>query len=457
MLPRLPVETIERIISFLDVPTLRACALTCHALLPAARTHLWRALALPMNYLGAHHPHSAALLKMLKDAPHLPPYVRALALNTRAVTALHAAGPAWHRHDFRPLVARFPNLRALTLCNFAGRARVVCEMLALARGVPRLEELRLENMRVNEQEDPEVAVHGFDARLDEAGPKAWQLKRLAVVGGYVPPAVLVWLVSFLERPAEETGVAIESLDLRSGRSAADALPAVWPGVPSFAPSLKHFGIALKPDGGPSGHASLPVATEERIPGILTALPHYRSLRSLCIQYDLHEALAAVWASPDLAPPPALHASPSSPCILDSLARVLSGVTEQGAFPLERLTLVFLCPPRWLVLFRTEFERLAEALCSDSDGGGTVDINDDGSAARRRAKRRYPGFARLEVRTDVLLTVARGWGPTGPDEYAAKVKVGAGDGEGEEEGDEVVVRRMLQPFVRADVVVDVALN
>ncbi|KAI0365194.1 hypothetical protein BV20DRAFT_774316 [Pilatotrama ljubarskyi] len=429
---RLPVEIIERTVGFLDgdIPSLSACALTCRALLPASRVYIWRDVALPMNYRGVNHPRSAAFLNILKDNPDIAPYVRSLSLNPRKVTALHSAGPAWHRHNFRPTIARFPNLRALRLCNFNGRRKILSQMLAMAYDVPGLEVLCIENLGIHNddgQDDPDITERLFDPST----PAQWRLKEFSIVRGCIPPVALPWLVSWLELLTDYAGVSLESLDLRPGseRLPSTSLPS-WPGVPSFAPSLRHLGVSLgdiRPTTGTT------MTGREHMLGIFTALPHYRSLCSLCLQYDLPEAFELALSLPHI-PPPRFP----SPSFLELLADVLSA-TEEPPFPLEHLTLVFASPPGWLVEFKSGLERLAQALVGDVDRPHV-----------HGAARRYPGFSRLHVRTSAMETVAR----TGDNARIERYEKERAERDVEHRE---AVSLMLERFARAGVHVEVCLD
>ncbi|KAI0366982.1 hypothetical protein BV20DRAFT_1055144 [Pilatotrama ljubarskyi] len=371
-----------------------------------------------MNDRGVNQPRSGGFVNILKDNPDIAP-----------VTALHSAGPAWHRNNFRPIIARFPNLRALRLCNFNGRRKILSHMLAMAYDVPGLEILYIENLGIHDdgQDDQDITERLFDPST----PAQWKLKEFSIVRGCIPPVALPWLVSSLELLTDYAGVSLESLDLRPGseRLPSTSLPS-WPGVPSFAPSLRHLGVLLgdiRPTTGTT------MTGREHMLGFFTALPHYRSLRSLCLQYDLREAFGLALSLPHI-PPPRFP----SPSFLELLADDLSA-TEEPPFPLEHLTLVFASPPGWLVEFKSGFERLAQALVGDVDR-----LHVHGIA------RRYPRLSRLHVRTSSMETVAR----MGRNERIERYEKERAERDVEHRE---AVGLMLERFTRAGVHVEVCMD
>ncbi|KAI0365193.1 hypothetical protein BV20DRAFT_774252 [Pilatotrama ljubarskyi] len=431
----LPVETIEHTIGYLDDDTrsLATCSLICRDLLPVCRNHIWRDISLPIGpYPGATPPpRTAAFLEIIGASPVVAFHVHSLSLSFQDGSVKTRDPILWSKSDVYGVVARLPSLKTLRVYNMLGIGRSLYELIAIARDFPLLQALHLQNIHIEDQDWGErVDLRSLTA--SSTNPARWALKKLAIIGGFVPASLLSQLVSFLEQSADR--VSLQSLDLRSPILSSDSALQDWPDIPSFASSLQHLGVALN-DVSRVGEPS--IVERERMQRVLAALPLCRSLRSLCLQYDLFEySFQIIYTHPDSLTPPAPRFI-SSLSFLDLLSDVLSAPGEAPLPCLERLSLVFLSPPHWLVNFRASFHKLAEALVGDLDNARS-----DGAGIRR-----FPRFSRLNLHTAIIQDAEPLWGERQTQEYLAKAEVVKRD----------LILPMLAPFARAGVGVQVILE
>ncbi|OJT04263.1 hypothetical protein TRAPUB_4997 [Trametes pubescens] len=250
MLLTLPVETFEHIISSLagDLPSLAACSLICHGLLPIARTWLWQEVTLPLNQDEACCQRTDAFLCLL-DNPAIAHCIRSLILHPRK--SVHVGeGVPFDRVTWNILSARLPALRSLRL-----RILVIgslYEVVEVIRDRSTLEALYLEDVDLLESHrkvpawpQPPTRTHSEGA-VDEPLLPLCALRTLSIVGGDIFTLEVVQLALFLEQ-AKGYMPRLESLDLCCATPhnfARDNRPQTGPGIPSYGASLRHFGITF---------------------------------------------------------------------------------------------------------------------------------------------------------------------------------------------------------------------
>lgn len=240
--PPIPLETIEHSIGFLrgDIPSLAACSLTCRALLPISRVQLWHEVVLPVQSDGSHSSRTETFIGVLNRNPAIAPYVRSLVLHPRESPGI--ANVFFNRTALATLSARLPALRSLRLRRLAMES--LYEVVTLIRDLPNLEALDLDTVSLAgtglPMEWPQDRVTPTAEAGDGPAP-VWALRTLSLFGGAIHGGEIARLADFLEQ-AREFLPGLNSLDfgcpmLPSGAGGA----AVAPGVPSFGPSLRHFG------------------------------------------------------------------------------------------------------------------------------------------------------------------------------------------------------------------------
>lgn len=240
--PPIPLETIEHSIGFLrgDIPSLAACSLTCHALLPISRVQLWHEVVLPVQSDGSHSSRTETFIGVLNRNPAIAPYVRSLVLHPRE--SLNSRNVPFNRTALATLGARLPALRSLRLRRLV--MEYLYEVVMLIRDLPNLEALYLDHVSLAgiglPTEWPQERVTPAVDAGDGPAP-VWALRTLSLFGGAIHGGEIARLADFLER-AREFLPGLNSLDfgcpmLPSGAGGA----AIAPGIPSFGPSLRHFG------------------------------------------------------------------------------------------------------------------------------------------------------------------------------------------------------------------------
>ncbi|EIW58860.1 uncharacterized protein TRAVEDRAFT_48002 [Trametes versicolor FP-101664 SS1] len=435
--PPIPLETIEHSIGFLrgDIPSLAACSLTCHALLPISRVQLWHEVVLPVQSDGSHSSRTETFIGVLNRNPAIAPYVRSLVLHPRESPGIQNV--FFNRTALVTLSARLPAFRSLRLRRLAMES--LYEVVTLIRDLPHLETLDLDTVSLARMglpaEWPQERVTPTGGAGD-GPPPVWALRTLSLFGGAIHGGEIARLADFLER-AREFLPGLNSVDfgcpmLPSGAGGA----AVAPGIPSFGPSLRHFGTIfcdIEDD------MSLSVEGREHVERVISGLRRCGSLRSLHLQYDRRMPyLGSLLREKAFGTPQPFT---PTPFFLEHLADVLSTPGPAPLPLLESILLVFYGPNSWLVGFEAAFARLADALVGDADGS---------TRARGVTEaRRYPRFSYLHVHTSflgMLKMVSREGDP--------KVQEQRERQEAERVG---LVVPMLAKFVRAGVRVEVTCD
>ncbi|KAI0334614.1 hypothetical protein GY45DRAFT_1121940 [Cubamyces sp. BRFM 1775] len=286
MQPRLPVETIEHAIGFLngDFPSLVACSLACRTLLPACRAQLWRDIS-TIDGKDRQDVWLAGLSEVLTSNPELRSYARSFTLSCSATSRI----PVEYAVDFCKF---FPSLRSLTICDLPQWH--ILRLLSLINSIPTLEELHLHNVARNTVEVPPdlLLASPFLPSLEHlrisstysAGSQSRRphLTTLSVVcqGSLAMASDLEQLVPFLERSRHSS--SFRSLDLRAGNKSSGFAPQVQ--VPSFAPQLTHFGIEILCSFGRDGTTVVPGSRENML-RVLSDLQRCGATRSLSLLFD----------------------------------------------------------------------------------------------------------------------------------------------------------------------------
>ncbi|EIW58856.1 uncharacterized protein TRAVEDRAFT_20734 [Trametes versicolor FP-101664 SS1] len=426
-----PVETIEHTISFLrgDIPSLAACSLTCHALLPISRVHLWHEIVLPVKSDGSHSTRTETFLDLLDCDSAIALYVRSLGLRPENAGCSHGE-VSFNRAALDALSARLPALLSLRLHFLVIPS--LYDIMILLRDLPALETLCLHSVSLGGDnwlsrrvpawpEQPvlePVAVGGQP-------PSPWALRTLSLIGGSINGEEVTQLALFLER-SRSFMPKLDWIDFCCAMlPTGPGVDAVLPEVPRFVPSLRHFGITLSDlhyDGiSVQGH-----------------LPRCSSLTSLYLRYDRRIAYLGNTVRQRVLGTPQPYTP--TPFFIEHLADVLSAGGPTPLPLLETLSLVFDSPTGWLVGFEAAFARLAKVLV------GTTDDESKGARGETVA-RRYPRFAHLHVRTSFLGTVMLMLGEVGMEEQR-----------GRQEAERVdLVLPMLARFVRAGVHVEITCD
>lgn len=245
-----PVETIEHTISFLhgDIPSLAACSLTCHALLPISRIHLWHKIVLPVKSDGSHSTRTETFLGLLDCDSTIAPYVRSLGLHPENAGCSHGE-VSFNRAALDALSARLPALLSLHLHFLVIPS--LYDIMILLRDLPSLDTLCLHSVSLGGDnwlsrrvpawpEQPvlePVAVGGQP-------PSPWVLRTLSLIGGSINGEEVTQLALFLER-SRSFMPKLDWIDFCCAMlPTGPGVDAVLPEVPRFVPSLRHFGITL---------------------------------------------------------------------------------------------------------------------------------------------------------------------------------------------------------------------
>lgn len=247
----LPVETIEHAFSFLrgDIPSLAACSLTCHALLPISRVHLWHEVVLPveLDSYGRHSERTEAFIRILNSNRNVAAYIRSVVVcpppDYSYLDGIEFDGTMW-----AALSAQLPAIRSLCLRDIL--LSDLSELVPLIRDRPTLETLVLDNvgtMPDNYSSWPaSLAQPAARAAAVGGQPSRWALRTLSVLGNAIPIKDLSRLVLFLEQSTEV--MSLEALDICCPMAPFEESlrrPVVWPGILSFGASLRHFGITFR--------------------------------------------------------------------------------------------------------------------------------------------------------------------------------------------------------------------
>ncbi|OJT04272.1 hypothetical protein TRAPUB_5006 [Trametes pubescens] len=396
----LPVETIEHAISLLrgDIPSLAACSLTCHALLPISRVHLWHEVVLPIE-LDAYGSHSArveAFIRIMNRNRNIAAYIRSVVVcpspGYSYMDGIEFDGVTW-----ATLGAQLPAIRSLRLRDIL--LLDLAELVPIIRDRPTLEALILDNVGMMSDDNysfwpPSLAQPATGAAAVGGQPSRWALRTLSVFGNAIPMKELSRLVLFLEQSTEV--MSLEALDICCAMAPPEESPrrpVVWPGIPSFGASLRHFGITFR-DTKPQARIAVDPVGREHVQRVISDLPRCISLRSLRLGYERTGAFMLGALLPSEAGTSSGYTP--TPFFLELLVDVLSASGPAPLPLLEELTLVFGGPPTWLAGFEAAFTRLADVLVGDHGGA-------EGAPGSTTA-RRYPRFSRLDVRTISLSTL-----------------------------------------------------
>lgn len=246
MLPTLPVETIEHAVSFLrgDIPSLAACSLTCRALLPVSRIYLWDEVVLPFELDGSHSARTKRFLDVLDKNHAIAAYIRSVVVCPRPEFD-YIDGPKFAKAAWDTLSARLPAVRSLRLrdCLLPN----LCQLVSLICDRPTLEALILDNVG--------IIPYGFSTWLRSlarptapvAGGQAsrYALRTLSVFGNGISVEELSGLARLLERSTEVLSLEVLDLCCHMARPQDPHRPENFPEIPSYGPSLRHFGISLR--------------------------------------------------------------------------------------------------------------------------------------------------------------------------------------------------------------------
>lgn len=256
MLPALslPVETVERAVSFLrgGAPSLAACSLTCHSLLPVSRIHLWHEVVFPIE-LDTHNCNSRstrteAFIRMLNLNRNIAPYLRWVVVcpppGYSYIDGIEFDGTTWAM-----LGAQLSAIRSLRLCDLL-LLDLTGELIPNIRDRPPLEALVLKNvgtMLDNCSSLPASLVEPT-ARAAAVGEESlrWGLRKLSVLGNIIAIKEISRLVLFLEQSAEvEFRKVLDICRVMAPSEESPKRPVVLPGIPAFGESLRHFGITFR--------------------------------------------------------------------------------------------------------------------------------------------------------------------------------------------------------------------
>ena len=156
-MPRLPLELSDYIIDFLhdDAKALKACSLTCQAWVPAARFHLFRAVAVKTAS------NTSSFQRLLDRSPSLGLYVRELSAEKLAdIVAIATAEqpPSQPAQNTLPVIlAHTPSLRTLSLSHLD----LQCLLDVRGLGHPTVSSLTLSYCQFTDLADIIDLVSGF--------------------------------------------------------------------------------------------------------------------------------------------------------------------------------------------------------------------------------------------------------------------------------------------------------
>ncbi|KAI0657932.1 hypothetical protein C8Q70DRAFT_249350 [Cubamyces menziesii] len=445
----LPIETIEAVIKFLDprddYRTIVSCSLLCRTFLPVCRTLLWRDLVIAKGNDSRVSVEVARLLEILKRSPEVRLYVRSVNFGF---------GPGRYSVEYVvEFCALFPALRSLTLRTLHEGA--LSNILTLIDSIPTLKELHLHDIYMGgESADP---IHP-DVFID-AYPTLNQITKLASLNATArsqnQPLLRVfsiskcydiestWLrktIATLEGSRHASSLrsfGIEAATLTHRRNYLDL--DTLPRVPSFAPHLTHIGFTLNQFVGI--HHCIDIASSRTyVRRFCSDLRKCGALRSLRLHFDctfaysMHAYFQRLGRFAFARPvPPVLHEEPRY--LLDRLAGVLSTPGSPPCPDLEHLSFVFFSPIDWLSGCGAAFARLAQACLDVDDAGPELGV-----------RRRYPRFARLEIRFMISRIIQ-------PDQFVALEEARVQFVQDKEK----MMMPMLAPFEQEGIAVDVVLE
>lgn len=242
----LPVETIENAVSFLreDTPSLAACSLTCRALLLVSRIYLWDEVVLPFELDGSHSARTRKFLAVLDKTHAIAAYIRSVVVCPRPEFD-YIDGPKFAKAAWDTLIARLPAVRSLRLrdCLLPN----LCQLVSLICDRPTLEALILDNVGIipygfstwprSLAQPAATAAGGYSSR--------YALRTLSVFGNGVSVEELSRLALLLERSTDVLSLEVLDLCCHMAPSKKPNRPDNFPGIPSYGPSLRHFGISLR--------------------------------------------------------------------------------------------------------------------------------------------------------------------------------------------------------------------
>ncbi|KAL7280003.1 hypothetical protein ACG7TL_006416 [Trametes sanguinea] len=448
----LSLVIIEYILDFLrgDFKALGKCTLLCRGLLPICRTYLYEDISLSHQVVNAQSvetERTKQFFRLVDANPGILLYVRNLTLDYGhdnyhypPVGAIDQ-GIAWKT----VLRRQFSSLRSLTLSHLATSGSL-CYLITIITGIlPKLESLSFRHMRVFIS----PSLFGIQLSVETAWkPHVWvarggarhsNLHAFSIVDVYNEADELSELVSFLGNYP-----GLVSLDIRPVLPQDSPLPA-YPSLvaSSFAPrSLRHFGVLVN-DTTRDGMISMDnrtcvsvltvslqlidaiailTCTGERMDAILSDLPQFSSLRSLCLHYSCidfclntmvpYHQMCAGRTAPQI-----------SPFFLYTLCRVLSSTPDPFPF-LEELVIALHSPLKWLKDWTDALDRLGRVLIGERVAG---------NAPIAERATRYRRFRRLEICAHISELVRFRFGDRGVEDVRMQIRE--------------VKEGFLQPFVK----------
>ncbi|KAI9058286.1 hypothetical protein FKP32DRAFT_1680716 [Trametes sanguinea] len=416
----LPLETIEYTLGFLgeDFKTLAKCSLVCRAFLPTCQTHLYGDIRLSHKVVRDNETvetkRTKRFFKLADGNPDILLYVRNLTLDYGQDIFRHlplrAISPsiAWKN----VLRRRFSSLRSLTLCYLTMLDSLSYLTMIITGIYPKLESLSFHHVQVRHSSDfygVQLSVETNwepDVWVARGGAARSRLRAFRLVDAYDKSDELSALVSFLGNYRR-----LDSLDIRSqpelpGASLLPAYPRL--SIAQFPSRLTRLGVLVhdvKRDG------QIAQENRERMEAILSDLPRFRSLRSLCVHYScIGFYLNKLKHSHQLY---ARRTAPSlNPFFLYTLCHVLSSTPDPFPF-LEELVIVLHNPLYWLRDWTDALDNLARVLI----GGRVVPEN----ALLAEGATRYPRFRRLEICASISELVRLEYGDKGVEDVCKQVR------------------------------------
>ncbi|OSD07286.1 hypothetical protein PYCCODRAFT_1456176 [Trametes coccinea BRFM310] len=413
----LSLVIIEYILDFLrgDFKALGKCTLLCRGLLPICRTYLYEDISLSHQVVNAQSvetERTKQFFRLVDANPGILLYVRNLTLDYGhdnyhypPVGAIDQ-GIAWKT----VLRRQFSSLRSLTLSHLATSGSL-CYLITIITGIlPKLESLSFRHMRVFIS----PSLFGIPLSVETAWkPHVWvarggarqsNLHAFSIVDVYNEADELSELVSFLGNYP-----ALVSLDIRPVLPQDSPLPA-YPSLvaSSFAPrSLRHLGVLVNDT---TRDGIISTDNRERMDAILSDLPQFSSLRSLCLHYSCidfclntmvsYHQLCAGRSAPQI-----------SPFFIYTLCRVLSSTPDPFPF-LEQLVIALHTPLKWLKDWTDALDCLGRVLIGERIAGN--------APIAERAER-YPKFRRLEICAHISELVRFRFGDRGVEDVRMQIR------------------------------------
>ncbi|OJT10045.1 hypothetical protein TRAPUB_13470, partial [Trametes pubescens] len=231
---RLPLELLEQVVDHLhnEIPTLRSCALVCHALVASARHHLfYRMLITAENFVNAvllfvKNPHLTchvcelyfeagdgtafgslqALLEGKEPPKHLRVFALVIAPRLPNVVRLTFKDTSFDQHIVAMFASPFPRLHTLSLfdCWF----RCNADLAALVKGHPLIHTMRcgrlcsrfgVSNHDFAEQPGAKVTLHSL--KITESDSSS-QLTLMPWLVTYVKPETFIYSLYRLSQVVE---------------------------------------------------------------------------------------------------------------------------------------------------------------------------------------------------------------------------------------------------------------